>query len=104
MGGGTRSFGASLLPSCGNGYVEARERCDDGNEIATDRCDHACRHTQCGNKVVNVTEGKVCNDGNCDGFDGCMSFCHGAGTGDFLDFIPIDESSCGLVFDGAKAA
>lgn len=34
---------------CGNGLVEDREACDDGNDIDHDACDNACRDRICGN-------------------------------------------------------
>ena len=34
-----------VTASCGNGYLDANEECDDGNTTATDGCDSMCRLT-----------------------------------------------------------
>lgn len=46
--GSCRSYGATsicVLSTCGNGTVEAGERCDDGNTIPGDGCEIDCRFT-----------------------------------------------------------
>ena len=74
---------------CGNGILEFRERCDDGNVQPGDGCDANCKfESVCGNDVVESME--ECDDGNTDAGDGCDGGCviePGCGNG----FISGDE-------------
>lgn len=66
-------------PRCGNGIIEAREGCDDGNADDTDLCTAMCRRTpHCGDGVTG--EGEVCDDGNRGSGDGCASDCRSMET------------------------
>src|SRR5262249_43315609 len=59
---------------CGNGVVEAREECDDGNSEDCDSCSNTCiAVTGCGDGVLCGTE--QCDDGNTTDCDGCSSAC-----------------------------
>lgn len=40
-----------VAPGCGNGLLETAEQCDDGNTIAGDGCDAACRYSVAGSLV-----------------------------------------------------
>lgn len=62
-------------PVCGDGEVDEREECDDGNRIINDGCT-ACRldlPSACGDGVVAFDEG--CDDGNVADGDGCSASC-----------------------------
>jgi len=71
------------LTSCGNGVVEGREECDDGNPIDGDGCDSNCTSTACGNGIL--TAGEECDDGNRDDADCCSSSCTVASDGTACD-------------------
>lgn len=60
-----------LTPSCGDGFVEGSELCDDGNQNNNDSCTNQC--TPCGNSKLDP--GERCDDGNSDDQDGCSSTC-----------------------------
>ncbi|WP_199242967.1 DUF4215 domain-containing protein [Vitiosangium sp. GDMCC 1.1324] len=63
-------------PECGNGKVEDKEQCDDGNKVDTDSCSNSCTKVEpavCGNGEVEV--GELCDDGNTANGDGCQSDC-----------------------------
>lgn len=47
--------------SCGNGVLEAGERCDDAGASLT--CDPDCTEAVCGDSFVNAAAGEVCDDG-----------------------------------------
>ena len=67
----------SIIASCGNGFLEAPEACDDGNLAPGDGCDASCQiepDPVCGNNIVEGTE--QCDDGNLAPGDGCDSFCN----------------------------
>ena len=63
--------------ACGNGRVEGKEQCDDGNTSDGDGCSSRCgRETEaaaCGNGAVDV--GEACDDGNTRNGDGCQNDC-----------------------------
>lgn len=65
---------------CGNGRVEQDEQCDDGNQIAADRCTPACRLPICGDGIVQIAE--LCDDGNAVNTDSCTNACQRARCGD----------------------
>ncbi len=65
-------------PVCGNGVVEAREQCDDGNTARGDGCFRCRRETGrvpgiCGDGVLNLRE--ECDDSNIIRGDGCSERC-----------------------------
>lgn len=67
------------LPSkCGNGVLEGREECDDGNTLSGDGCSPDCDvepPPHCGDCIVDYHEREQCDDcGTVDG-DGCSSTC-----------------------------
>lgn len=89
VGWGTREVGpthvtegwiATILPSCGDGIVQAGEDCDDGGESAT--CDDDCSLALCGDSSTNVTAGEACDTGGetatCD--DDCTGVLCGDGN------------------------
>jgi len=59
--------------TCGNGFVEAPEQCDEMGETAS--CDIDCSLPQCGDGLLNVAAGEVCDDGNAVNGDGCDDNC-----------------------------
>jgi cysteine-rich repeat protein len=61
------------LGVCGNGLVEAGERCDDGNTTNGDGCSSVCLIPGCGNGLLEA--GEQCDDGNPTNGDGCSSAC-----------------------------
>ncbi|MFT6627770.1 MAG: cysteine-rich repeat protein [Flavobacteriales bacterium] len=61
---------------CGNGVLEAGERCDDAGP--TNECDADCTFTECGDGVRNATAGEACDDGTNNGEPrGCAVDCGG---------------------------
>ncbi|AUX25443.1 uncharacterized protein SOCEGT47_059900 [Sorangium cellulosum] len=65
---------------CGDGAIEAREQCDDGNTHDGDGCNSACAlepgtdpGAVCGDGVIEARE--QCDDGNTHDGDGCSSDC-----------------------------
>lgn len=58
---------------CGNGRVDFKEQCDDGNEDNTDGCNILCGFPECGNGVQEKNE--ECDDGNTADGDGCNHRC-----------------------------
>lgn len=66
--------GQISVPICGNGDLEEREACDDGNILSGDGCSDVCSvEALCGNGNLDTGEG--CDDGNPFSGDGCSSFC-----------------------------
>jgi cysteine-rich repeat protein len=68
--------GAPLTNRCGDGVTAGDEQCDDGNEIAGDACNPACRLTSqtCGDGIENDPV-EECDDGNLLDADACSSGC-----------------------------
>ena len=65
-----------ILPTCGDGSLDAGETCDDGNNDVGDGCNHSCTSDEsCGNGVIDRAAGEVCDDGNTDDGDGCSPLC-----------------------------
>jgi cysteine-rich repeat protein len=63
---------------CGNGEIDEGEQCDDGRDNAddvADACRSDCRAPRCGDGVVDVASGELCDDGNPFGGDGCSHHC-----------------------------
>ncbi|MBU0535888.1 MAG: DUF4215 domain-containing protein, partial [Nanoarchaeota archaeon] len=63
-----------VLPSCGNGAIDAGETCDDSNTLSGDGCDSACQTEFCGDGTVQ-TAFEMCDDGNTANGDGCSGLC-----------------------------
>ena len=59
---------------CGNGQTEGAEECDDGNQLATDRCLPTCKLATGGDGVVRAHV-EECDDGNRADGDGCTGTC-----------------------------
>jgi cysteine-rich repeat protein len=67
--------------TCGDGVVEAKEQCDDGNADDTDACLSNCMTATCGDGVTQ-TGVEACDDGNGVDTDACLSTCAVAACGD----------------------
>ncbi|NMC71331.1 MAG: hypothetical protein GYA57_14870 [Myxococcales bacterium] len=65
---------------CGDGVVDSRETCDDGNDIDDDACRNDCALATCGDGVVD--SGEACDDGNRSNADACLNTCAAASCGD----------------------
>ena len=74
------SSSGHVEPVCGNGVVEGRESCDDGNDDETDGCTTECRIPGCGDAVIQP--GEMCDDGNKSESDACLNNCTPASCGD----------------------
>lgn len=89
-----------LPPRCGDWVLHEGERCDDGNTIDGDGCDHTCVPSACGNGVRAPDE--RCDDGNAIDGDGCdqgcvMTACGNgvrAGSEQCDDGNAIDDDGC----------
>ncbi len=66
--------------ACGDGIVDPRESCDDGNAVDGDGCDSDCSPSVCGNGIA--AGGEECDDGNTDENDRCLGNCRLARCGD----------------------
>ncbi|MBI2376998.1 MAG: DUF4215 domain-containing protein [Deltaproteobacteria bacterium] len=63
-------------PSCGDGFVEGAEQCDDGNNLDGDFCSATCQiEPGCGNGVWEPELEEGCDDGNNTNGDGCSATC-----------------------------
>jgi cysteine-rich repeat protein len=84
----------SAAATCGNGFFDPGEQCDDGNQIPGDGCEPDCQLTTCG--------GGFCDDGNRCTVDRCTDPVNGTcasdpvpdGTPCELDFDPNTIESC----------
>ena len=73
-GFGTCAGGECVLPTCGDGELDAGEACDDGNGDDGDGCSSACASEyECGDGSTDP--GESCDDGNHDDGDGCSARC-----------------------------
>jgi cysteine-rich repeat protein len=81
-GGVKKSFTASRIPECGNGYVEVGETCDDQNAVAGDCCAPDCQaEPGC---FVQCTRTAECNPAahcvrqpsHCGGLGACWPLAH----------------------------
>ena len=75
--------------TCGNGFLEPAEECDDGNKISGDGCSGSCKRetdwqcptpgSPCISTVVcgdgRISGKEVCDDHNSDSGDGCSADC-----------------------------
>ena len=79
-------YGDACVPAgstCGNGYMDEGEICDDGNARAGDGCSPSCQFEGiCGDGIRDP--GEACDDGNKNSGDGCSGDClwvEGCGNG-----------------------
>jgi len=84
---------------CGNGELDPREECDDGNTTNGDACDSNCTTPRCGNGVV--TEGEECDFGpnNFGNHDVCLLNCRLAKCGDGYEWIGGEQCDDGNLDD-----
>jgi cysteine-rich repeat protein len=59
---------------CGNGVVDARESCDDGDPSNNNACTNSCRIAMCGDGHIQ-SGNERCDDGNQIAGDGCDESC-----------------------------
>ena len=115
--------------SCGDGIVQMGEECDDGNMADTDAClatcvkakcgdakvqmgveacddgmasmacDVDCTAVMCGDNVVNMAAGEVCDDGNMVDTDACVA-CKAAKCGDGKVQAGVEECDDGNMVNG----
>ena len=68
------NFVCSDSTSCGlEEDTDGLEECDDGGESAI--CNTNCESHECGDGVLNLTAGELCDDGNKENGDGCAADC-----------------------------
>lgn len=77
---GASASAAGYVPSCGNGFIDGGEQCDDGNSVNVDACSNACRISVCGDAIVQLWE--QCDDGNRVDGDACSNDCKSPACGD----------------------
>ena len=70
----TCDIGAYEAGTCGDGYIDEGEECDDGNSDDSDSCTNQCLVADCGDGSLEAGE-EQCDDGNTEDGDGCDSFC-----------------------------
>jgi cysteine-rich repeat protein len=90
--GGCLILTNAFREQCGDGFLQADEECDDGNQDDTDSCDSECFLVDlCGNEVVD--DGEECDIGQQNADDGeCTSLCQNAACGD--GFIQLGKEDC----------
>ncbi len=76
---------------CGNGKIEDKEQCDDGNNESGDGCSAFCALEFCGDKTVNNNGTEQCDDGNNITGDGCNSSCKLEFCGDSILQLGLEE-------------
>jgi len=91
------SSSGHVEPVCGNGVVEGRESCDDGNDDETDGCTTECRIPGCGDAVIQP--GEMCDDGNKSESDACLNNCTPASCGDGVVYDGEEECDDGNAVD-----
>ena len=77
--GCSRACRHEVPTSCGNGEWEEGEQCDNGafnSDTASDACRTSCRDPYCGDGVIDVGHGEICDDGNTIPGDGCSAACN----------------------------
>jgi cysteine-rich repeat protein len=92
---GSCHAGACFAITCGDGWLDDGEVCDDGNRSSGDGCSIDCVSTEtCGNGYVDAALGEACDDENLAAGDGCQPTCQLARCGDgFID--PVEECDDG---------
>lgn len=70
-------------PYCGDGVVDDDEECDDGDDIDDDECTALCTLPVCGDGILQIDEGEVCDNGPQNGVgDSCTEVCQDNVCGD----------------------
>ncbi|MCY1071678.1 hypothetical protein OV090_43440 [Nannocystis sp. RBIL2] len=82
---------------CGDENVDPGEDCDDGGESA--ECDDDCTAPVCGDGVLNLLAGEVCDDGNLLGGDGCTPAC--LANPKIVQMVMNSFHTCAVLDDGA---
>jgi cysteine-rich repeat protein len=84
-------------PACGDGVLQQREECDDGNEVDNDGCTNSCTSPVCGDGVVQDDE--MCDDPEDPGCVDCMTTggldTGGAGTDEGTSGAPPSSEATG---------
>jgi cysteine-rich repeat protein len=88
-----------ILPSCGDGNIDANEECDDGNTSNQDECLNNCQQAVCGDGYVNVGV-EECDDGNTSNQDACKTDCTDATCGDGYVNVGVEECDDGNTSNG----
>ncbi len=70
-------LGLVCLPhTCGNGFTDPEEQCDDLGNASGDGCSADCLSNEvCGNGVIDPIRSESCDDGDVVSHDGCSSRC-----------------------------
>ncbi|MEE2959287.1 MAG: hypothetical protein VYA34_00975 [Myxococcota bacterium] len=55
---------SGMAPHCGDGLVNGKEECDDGDNLNDKLCDFNCTFSKCGDGDINTAAGEECDDGN----------------------------------------
>lgn len=85
------STSGAPLPSCGDGFVDEGEECDEGSGNADDSlCTLACAFAACGDGLVFPDE-EFCDDGNALNTDACINTCGVALCGDGFVFVGAEQ-------------
>ena len=75
--GDNNGGGGNEEPTCGDGFLDSDEECDDGNRRDGDGCDHRCTEEEeaprCGDGRIDA--GEACDDGNGVDDDDCNNAC-----------------------------
>ncbi|MBL8973393.1 MAG: DUF4215 domain-containing protein, partial [Myxococcales bacterium] len=78
----------------GDGFIqEGVETCDD--KVETKTCDKDCSAAMCGDGLLNVAAGEVCDDGNAVDTDACLPTCVAAKCGDGKVQAGVEECDDG---------
>jgi cysteine-rich repeat protein len=93
------AFPLGAGPQCGDGYPDAGEECDDGNDVETDDCLSICKQAVCGDGVVHSGI-EECDDGDADNSDECLFGCVRARCGDGYVRTAAEICDDGNVVDG----
>jgi len=92
---------ADCSQPCGDGLLDPGEDCDDGNPVAGDGCSTDCRFEACGDGRVDMPE--ACDDGNLQSHDGCSARCTVESAGWMaIDTAPGSRSHHALAYDAAR--
>lgn len=96
------STSGAPLPSCGDGFVDEGEECDEGPGNADDSlCTLACAFAVCGDGLVFPDE-EFCDDGNALNTDACLDTCGAALCGDGFVFVGVEScDDANLINDDA---
>lgn len=83
---------------CGNGVVEAQEKCDDGprnSNETPDTCRTDCTFPRCGDNVIDRLKGEECDDGSFNGDqpNRCRTDCALPKCGDSI-IDPVNGETC----------